>query len=75
MLLKYERQKRRCKEEFPVTKESFVALDEGSVTILDQFLYRFTKMQDSLGTRFFPTLYSLLEDDDRPQPFLDVLDR
>ena len=33
------------------------------------------KMQDSLGTRFLPALFSLLEDDDSPKPFLDILDR
>ncbi|MEI6387972.1 MAG: hypothetical protein WCQ50_15190 [Spirochaetota bacterium] len=60
---------------FPLTAASFAALDDASVTVLDQFLYRFTKMQDSLGTRFLPALFSLLEDDDSPKAFLDILDR
>jgi hypothetical protein len=60
---------------FPLTVTGFPGLPEETVTLVDQFLYRFTKMQDSLGTRFLPALHSLLEGDDRARPFLDVLNR
>ena len=60
---------------FPMTASSLAAMDDAAVAILDQFLYRFSKMQDSLGTRFLPALFNLLEDDEAPRPFLDILDR
>jgi hypothetical protein len=36
----------------PLTVEKLAALNDGMTAVMDQFLYRFTKMQDSLGTRF-----------------------
>lgn len=62
-------------EVFPLSVTTLTEADELTTARLDQFLYRFTKMQDSLGTRFFPALYTWLEEDDRPKPFLDVLNR
>jgi hypothetical protein len=59
----------------PLTVESFSGLGDEAIMVVDQLIYRFTKMQDSLGTRFLPALYALLEDDDRPRPFLDILNR
>ena len=59
----------------PLTKESFESLGDEAIMVIDQLIYRFTKMQDSLGTRFLPALFALLEDDVRPKPFLDVLNR
>jgi hypothetical protein len=59
----------------PLTVESFSGLGDETIMVVDQLIYRFTKMQDSLGTRFLPALYALLEDDDRPRPFLDILNR
>ena len=32
-------------------------------------------MQDSLGTRLIPSLYNLLEADDNPKPFFNILRR
>jgi len=58
----------------PLTKDTFESLGDETIMVIDQFIYRFTKMQDSLGTRLLPTLFALLEDD-RPRPFLDVLNR
>lgn len=59
----------------PFSIESFSSLGDESSMVVDQLIYRFTKMQDSLGTRFLPALHALLEDDARPRPFLDVLNR
>jgi len=61
--------------QIPFTLEAFSTLSDPTIMVVDQLIYRFTKMQDSLGTRFFPSLFSLLEGDDRPRPFLDVLNR
>ena len=60
---------------FPLTPEKLEHLEQTDKAFLDQFLYRFLKMQDSLGTRLIPGLYSLLEVDDNPRPFLDILRR
>ena len=42
---------------------------------LDQFLYRFTKLQDAMGDRVFIDGMLLLDEDFREKPFLDAVNR
>jgi hypothetical protein len=60
---------------FPLSAEKLTALPEGQVAVLDQFIYRFTKLQDALGSRLFPALAVLVIGDEEPRPFLDTLNR
>ena len=70
-----ERGKALLASTFPLTIEEFSTLSEESIQGIDQFIYRFMKLQDSIGTRLLPSLYSLLEADPAPVPFLDQLNR
>lgn len=58
---------------FPLTEEQLNSFPDDIVPVLDQFIYRFTKLQDSMAGRLLPALDSLLRADDSPRPFLDVL--
>ncbi len=58
---------------FPLTADTLHSLPDDIVPVLDQFIYRFTKLQDSMASRLLPSLHSLLRADDAPRPFLDVL--
>lgn len=60
---------------FPLSPEKLAALPEEQVALLDQFIYRFTKLQDAVGARLFPALAVLVVGDDEPRPFLDTLNR
>lgn len=60
-------------EFFPLSVPTFSSLSDERIEHIDQFIFRFSKFQDALGLRFFPALYSLLENDDGPRPFLDIL--
>ena len=60
---------------FPLSVEAFSNLTEEEIEHIDQFIYRFTKLQDSMGRRLLPAMYTWLENDDRPMPFLDMLNR
>jgi len=60
---------------FPLSAESFKGLSDDQVAVLDQFIYRFTKLQDAVGARLFPALAVLVIGDDEPRPFLDTLNR
>ena len=60
---------------FPLTAEGFPGLDDEKIEHIDQFLYRFSKLQDSMGTRLLPSVFVYLEGDGSPRPFLDVLNR
>jgi hypothetical protein len=60
---------------FPLSCEAIESLNDETVTLLDQFIYRFTKLQDSLGTRLFPLLVSVVTGNDEVRPFADTLNQ
>ncbi|MDZ7762165.1 MAG: hypothetical protein U5L00_18170 [Desulfovermiculus sp.] len=70
-----QRAKGLLAEFFPLTVESFTGLRDEQIEHIDQFIYRFTKLQDSMGKRLLPAIYAWLESDNRPRPFMDVLNR
>ena len=74
-LQRLDRAKRLLAEFFPLTMETFQNLTEEQIEHIDQFVYRFTKLQDSMGTRLLPAVYAWLEAESRPVPFLDILSR
>ena len=65
----------RLAASFPLSRATLEALNDESVTLLDQFIYRFTKLQDALGTRLFPALINLIRGDDEIRPFIDTLNQ
>lgn len=58
---------------FPLTEKSFNELTEERITLIDQFLYRFIKLQDSMGTRLIPVIAGLIVGNNDPRPFIDNL--
>ena len=60
---------------FPLTQDRLNALSDEQTAVLDQFLYRFAKLQDCIGLRLIPAVYSLLENDTSAHPFIDILNR
>ena len=60
---------------FPLTSESLDGLADETVSYLDQFIYRFTKLQDTMGTKLFPALVCMITGSDAPRPFLDILNQ
>lgn len=60
---------------FPLTEDRLDTLSDEQAAVLDQFLYRFAKLQDCIGLRLIPTVYSLLENDTAAHPFIDILNR
>ena len=60
---------------FPLTEDRLNALSDEQTAVLDQFLYRFAKLQDCIGFRLIPAIYALLESDTIVRPFIDILNR
>jgi len=65
----------RVERVLPFNRENFPPEDENISAHLDQFLFRFIKMQDSIAKRLLPSIYQILEDTRDPRPFLDILNR
>ena len=49
--------------------------DTEKIKTIDSFIYRFTKVQDRMGERFFPLILSELQEYKRSMALIDVLHR
>lgn len=74
-LYRLKRSKKLLDEFMPLSVETLKNASDERIEHLDQFIYRFTKLQDSMGTRLLPSLYRFFENSSQPIPFLDILNR
>ena len=57
----------------PLTKSIYTNLSEEEIKVLDQFLFRFSKLQDAMDQKLFKTILTLLKEDIEGKPFVDIL--
>lgn len=60
----------------PLDSTKYLALQKEKVQALDQFLFRFSKLQDAIGRKLFKQILILKEDDElliTNMPFIDML--
>ncbi|MCK5735702.1 MAG: hypothetical protein KAH21_04450, partial [Spirochaetaceae bacterium] len=60
---------------FPLTTSSYNNLTEIEVEHIDQLIFRFSKLQDSMGKKLIPTSYYLLETESEDISFIDILNK
>ena len=58
---------------FPLTVEKYNSLQPEVLSFLDQLIFRFSKLQDSMGSKLFPALLESLGEETRGIPFIDLL--
>jgi len=61
------------KRHFPVTEINLNQISPVELAFFDQLIYRFSKLQDSMGSRLFKQLLEALEEDTSGLPFIDIL--
>ena len=59
----------------PLTVEGMDLLTDEQVQDIDQFILRYTKLQDTMGTRLFTSILNYLYEPVDKRPMLDVLHR
>jgi len=59
----------------PLTVEKYKVLSKDEVQDIDQYLYRFSKLQDTLGQKLFKLILDIYEPNEEAIPFLDVLNK
>lgn len=59
----------------PLTADDLTQLNDEAVWDWDQFVLRFTKLQDTLGARLFPALLEHLQEPYEDRPIIDKLHR
>ncbi len=60
---------------FPLTELSFSQVSQIELALFDQLIYRFSKLQDSMGSRLFKQILEALEEDVDGLPFIDILNK
>lgn len=63
------------KECMPLSADSYAKLDKKYVQAIDQYLFRFSKLQDTIGNKVFKTIMSIYEDNIQEIPFIDLLNK
>ena len=57
----------------PLYKDKYISLDNDKIKDIDQFLFRFSKLQDTMGQRLFKNILLFLGEDVESKPFIDIL--
>lgn len=59
----------------PLHSDSYWELTDETISYLDQFIYRFSKLQDVMESRLFPDLLTALAEPIENLAFIDILNR
>lgn len=65
----------KLKQFMPLTIDDYKSLNDEQIEALDQFLFRFSKLQDTIGQRLFTGILELQEEAFKTLSFLDLLNR
>ena len=65
----------KMKLNMPLDKNKYLNLLDDEVEYIDQFLFRFSKLQDAIGEKLFRTILLYLEEEIENKPFIDILNR
>ena len=60
---------------FPLQANQLHTLDNATVAIIDQFVGRFAKLQDAMGTKLLPLVLELTKEQGELDAYLDKLNR
>ena len=67
--------KLKVKAYIPLNRDNYYTIDEETIGFLDQYIYRFSKLQDTIGSRLFPFLMEVLAEPTSDKAFIDILNR
>ena len=65
----------KMKLNMPLDKNKYLNLSDDEIEHIDQFLFRFSKLQDAIGEKLFKTILLYLEEKIENKPFIDILNR
>lgn len=59
----------------PLNIDNYSGLSDETIGFLDQYIFRFSKLQDIMGSRLFPLILEALAEPVTDKPFIDILNR
>lgn len=63
------------KDFIPITKDRYMSLGDVEIGFIDQMIFRFSKLQDTMGEKLFPSLLELMGEEVKNKSFIDRLNR
>lgn len=63
------------KKNIPIIKDDYLNFDDITMGFVDQMIYRFSKLQDTMGEKLFPSLLELMGEEVKSKSFIDRLNR
>jgi uncharacterized protein with HEPN domain len=67
--------KQQLMEVMPLTLAQYLILDNVTLSFIDQLIYRFSKLQDSMGEKIFPMILLVAGEEVKRKTFIDMLNR
>jgi hypothetical protein len=74
-LMRMDFAKSKVEPFLPLNRDNYYDLDDITIGFLDQFIFRFSKLQDIMGSRLFPSILELLAEPVSEKAFIDILNR
>jgi len=65
----------KMKNLMPLNADKYKNLTEDDIEHIDQYLYRFAKLQDAIGQRLFKNVLLYLGEEIENKPFIDIFNR
>ena len=66
---------KNLKNIMPIDVSQYKSLDDTTISVIDQLLFRFSKLQDSLGEKVFNKILYIFGEDVKKMTFIDKLNR
>jgi len=63
------------KKHIPIIKNEYINFDDITMGFVDQMIFRFSKLQDTMGEKLFPSLLELIGEEIKSKSFIDRLNR
>lgn len=61
--------------DLPMSADCYASLNKGQIRCIDQFIFRFSKLQDAMGAKIFRYILEYLDEDITALPMRDILNR
>ncbi|MBT4288054.1 MAG: hypothetical protein HOD92_12005 [Deltaproteobacteria bacterium] len=62
-------------DQMPLTKEKYLNINDIDMSFIDQLIFRFSKLQDSMGEKIFPLILRMAGEEVKKKTFIDILNR
>ncbi len=59
----------------PLNIDEYLTMDDIQTSFVDQLIYRFSKLQDTMGEKIFPAILILSQENVKNKTFIDILNR